>query len=203
MYVWLKLLRKNNIQTYEMWKTEGRSLSPNHIFHPWTLLAQTVMSSATPKWVFLWEEPRKLCTYWPSACNRYICRCTAQPRTQNLTYILNILKSLMFDDWEQLLVQVCDSVIRLISRTSYSASVAVKIYCIYMYRIKQAQKLVLVLDALDLHSCLCLRLVTKSWKHKGSHPERKVQFFLKLFKKPFTHPLIRLNIMWWIFLEEF
>ena len=31
---------------------------------------------------------------------------------------------------------------------------------------------------------------------KGGHPERKVQFFLILFKKPLTPPPIRLNIMW-------
>ena len=30
---------------------------------------------------------------------------------------------------------------------------------------------------------------------KGSHPERKVQFFLTLFKRPLTPPF-RLNIMW-------
>ena len=38
---------------------------------------------------------------------------------------------------------------------------------------------------------------------KGSPPVRKVQFFWTLFKKPLTPPPFRLNIMWWIFHENF
>ena len=36
---------------------------------------------------------------------------------------------------------------------------------------------------------------------KGSRHERKVQFFLTLFKRPLPPPPLRLNIMWWIFFE--
>ena len=45
--------------------------------------------------------------------------------------------------------------------------------------------------------------VDDNWD-KGSHHERKVQFFLTLFKKPLTPPPpIRLNITWQMFLKEF
>ena len=53
---------------------------------------------------------------------------------------------------------------------------------------------------LDQRPCPC-----PCWKSsKGSHPERKVHFFLTLFKSPLTPPPpFRLNIMWSIFLKEF
>ena len=41
--------------------------------------------------------------------------------------------------------------------------------------------------------------IQKTRSPKGSHPERKVQFFWTLFKRPLTPPPFRLNIMWWIF----
>ena len=43
--------------------------------------------------------------------------------------------------------------------------------------------------------------MTNMTMNKGSHHERKVQFFWTLFKRP--PPPFRLNIMWWIFLKEF
>ena len=40
--------------------------------------------------------------------------------------------------------------------------------------------------------------------NKGSHPERKVQFFLTFFKNPLAPPPpFCLNNMWWIFLKGF
>ena len=39
------------------------------------------------------------------------------------------------------------------------------------------------------------RIYTPTPFTKGSHPERKVQFFLTLFKRPLTPPPLRLNIM--------
>ena len=49
---------------------------------------------------------------------------------------------------------------------------------------------------LPLHILCSLLCVTERiFYQSGGHPERKVQFFLTLFKKPLTPP-IPLNIMW-------